>query len=80
MRWIRYGSRIAAVCVLAVAGIAPMAYAAGEAPGAPGGQRERHGVTAIAVTSTSHSGLARACTTTPVKQGYTPRIRSPSTP
>jgi glucoamylase len=36
MRWIRYGSRVAAVCVLGLVGLAPVAYAAGEAPGAPG--------------------------------------------
>src|SRR5262249_35782694 len=42
-------------------------------------QRERHGFTATAVTSTSHSGRASAWTTRPVKQGCTPFSRSPST-
>ena len=38
--------------------------------------RERHapssGITAVASTSTSHSGRARAKTTRPVETGYTP--------
>ena len=37
MRWIRYGSTVAAAGVLALAGLTSMANAAGEAPGAPGG-------------------------------------------
>ena len=42
-------------------------------------QREGHGRTAVTVTSTTHSGRASACTTRPVKTGYTPARRSPST-
>ena len=48
-------------------------------PGAAPGQREGHGITAVAVTSTTHSGRASACTTRPVKTGNTPCIRRPST-
>ncbi len=42
-------------------------------------QREGHGITAVAVTSTTHSGRARAGTTRPVKTGNTPCMRRPST-
>jgi hypothetical protein len=46
---------------------------------APAHQRERHGLTATTVTSTSHSGRASADTTRPVNTGYTPARRRPST-
>src|SRR5207247_2804542 len=48
-------------------------------PLAPAHQRERHGLTATTVTSTSHSGRASATTTRPVNTGYTPLRRRPST-
>ena len=48
-----------------------------ERAGALRGRSRQSGMTAVASISTSHSGRARAVTTSPVETGCTPRIYSP---